>query len=992
MSDAAGSSLLAWSFIMRTRAIGLVLAAMVMAGIPAAARAQGVLANGENHTGTITFAGEVQVWTFAANQGQAINLSIGERVRTPDSGFWPWIRLINPNGAQISSSSGNLVAQISVSAPLTGTYQVWVASNDTLHDALGDYTLTLANIPGPFGVSSGDDGGPLGAGLNQAGHIAVGDLDMWSFSATQNAAILLSAGEVLPTSGPDPGFWPWIRLYDPNGVQIGSASGTLVAQISTTAPLDGTYTVVVGTADTLRDAQGDYRLRLFTIPGNFTIPTGDQGGSLGNGENHPGHIDIGDLDIWTFTANKDDYIELSIGEVPVPPTSPDPGFWPWIRLYGPGGGVLSGSGTLVGQISARATLTGTYTVIVGTADTLRDATGDYLLRLAKAPGNFTVPPGDEGGQLFNGEAHQGHIGIGDLDMWTFTANQNDAIELSIGEIPVPPTMPDPGFWPWIRLYGPNGGLLSASGPLVAQISARATISGTFTVVVGTADTLRDAQGDYLLRLAKIPGPFTVPTGDDGGAMTNNVAHPGRIALGDLDLWTFYAPQGNTLTLTASEVPVGPGVPDPGFWPWIRMFDPNGVQLGSASGNTSAQLVRTAPLSGLYTVIVGTADTLRDATGDYTLKVIGATSPPPPPVSVDDPLYTTPKDTPLVTAAPGVMGNDLNVAGATAAVVTGVSAGVLALNPNGGFTYTPPAGFVGTATFTYRATNAAGPGNVATVTIQVTSTPIVQPPVAVYASNITGNTVTVRWTPPASGLPPTGYLLEGGVQPGVPLATIPTGSTTPIFVLNVPTGSFYVRMKTVSNGAISAASNEIRIHVNVPVAPSAPASLTGMANGQAVALAWRNTFAGGAPQNVILDVSGTLSGSINLGNVESFAFPSIPAGAYTFSVRAANAGGVSPSSNAVSLSFPNTCAAPQAPQNFLAYKTGNVLHLLWDPPAAGNAPTHFQLNVSGAINVSVPLPTRGITAPVPPGSYTFSVAAVNACGTSPATPTQTVVIP
>ena len=55
-------------------------------------------------------------------------------------------------------------------------------------------------------------------------------------------------------------------------------------------------------------------------------------------------------------------------------------------------------------------------------------------------------------------------------------------------------------------------------------------------------------------------------------------------------------------------------------------------------------------------------------------------------------------------------------------------------------------------------------------------------------------------------------------------------------------------------------------------------------------------------------------------------------------------------------------------------------------------TGFVLNVSGAYNLALPLSTRGISAPVPPGSYTFTVAAANACGASPATAPQTVVVP
>src|SRR5262245_30825121 len=114
--------------------------ALMLALLPSAASGQGALTNGQNHTGAISAAGEIDVWTFTASQGDYIALSIGEILPPgPDPGFVPWIRLRNPNGVEIGSSAGALVGQINVTAPLSGTYTVLVASNDSFNDALGDY-------------------------------------------------------------------------------------------------------------------------------------------------------------------------------------------------------------------------------------------------------------------------------------------------------------------------------------------------------------------------------------------------------------------------------------------------------------------------------------------------------------------------------------------------------------------------------------------------------------------------------------------------------------------------------------------------------------------------------------------------------------------------------------------------------------------------------------------------------------------------------------
>jgi hypothetical protein len=243
-----------------------------------------------------------------------------------------------------------------------------------------------------------------------------------------------------------------------------------------------------------------------------------------------------------------------------------------------------------------------------------------------------------------------------------------------------------------------------------------------------------------------------------------------------------------------------------------------------------------------------------------------------------------------------------------------------------------------------------------------------------------------------GAPPTDFVLEGGLTPGSVLASIPMG-LNPIYSFEAPTGAFYIRVHTVAGAARSAASNEVRIFVNVPQPPSAPANLLGAVNGTTLHLAWRNTYGGGAPTGLILDVTGAVTISLPLGLGDSFTFAGVPPGTYTLSLRAVNAGGVSASSNAVTLVFPQPCSeAPSTPANFLAYRIGNLVHLVWDSAADGGAPTGYMVNVSGAFTASVPVPARSISGFVGPGTYNFSVLAANACGASAATPVQTIVVP
>ncbi|HSP28773.1 MAG TPA: Ig-like domain-containing protein [Ilumatobacteraceae bacterium] len=92
-----------------------------------------------------------------------------------------------------------------------------------------------------------------------------------------------------------------------------------------------------------------------------------------------------------------------------------------------------------------------------------------------------------------------------------------------------------------------------------------------------------------------------------------------------------------------------------------------------------------------------------------------------PVAADD-NYSTPHDTALVIAAPGVLGNDTD-ADADALTVTldtDVTNGTLTLNSNGSFTYTPDAGYVGSDSFIYDVSDGNGGTDQATVTIDVTN--------------------------------------------------------------------------------------------------------------------------------------------------------------------------------------------------------------------------------------------------------------------------------
>jgi VCBS repeat-containing protein len=98
-----------------------------------------------------------------------------------------------------------------------------------------------------------------------------------------------------------------------------------------------------------------------------------------------------------------------------------------------------------------------------------------------------------------------------------------------------------------------------------------------------------------------------------------------------------------------------------------------------------------------------------------------------PVAAGD-AYSVAAGATLNVGVPGVLGNDSDVdgGGLTAVLVSSTTSGGLVLNSNGSFSYTPNAGFTGTDSFSYQASDGTATSTAVTVTITVIAN---RPPVA-----------------------------------------------------------------------------------------------------------------------------------------------------------------------------------------------------------------------------------------------------------------------
>jgi hypothetical protein len=124
-------------------------------------------------------------------------------------------------------------------------------------------------------------------------------------------------------------------------------------------------------------------------------------------------------------------------------------------------------------------------------------------------------------------------------------------------------------------------------------------------------------GDYRLTLAKTGSPVEVSPGDKGGPMTGIDVYDGTIDIGDLDVWSFTAFAGDTISINVTDLVSGSPLT-----PWIRLYGRDGTRLKSVSGAATAGFVTSAPTTGSYLVVVGDGSSYLGNSGTYEMTVNG----------------------------------------------------------------------------------------------------------------------------------------------------------------------------------------------------------------------------------------------------------------------------------------------------------------------------------------------------------------------------------
>jgi len=507
----------------------------------------GALPNGGVLAGTITL-GDLDSYTFAANAGDGLLVRIGDATSTP---LAPEITLYGPAGNQLSYSWGNSAASIDLPAPDSGIYTVVVGDRNL--SGVGLYSLNFVRAPGA------NEGGALANGASVAGTLSVGDLDSYSFDANAGEEFQVRAGDVGMGA-----LAPELYVYTPIGERLTYAWAGDVAVIGDTAPMTGTYTVVV--ADRNLTGAGPYELFFTRRPG------ANEGGLLQAHDVVRDEISLGDLDSYTFSASWGQGFQVRVSDLYATALAPE------IAVYDPSGALAhyDWSGTTA-FISTSATATGTYTIVV--ADRNGSGTGQYEL-------NFTRSPGaNEGGVLLNGNSRVDSITLGDLDSYTFEASWGESVQLRVADLDATALAPE------MTVYNSLGAVQEyAWASDVARIAFTATSTGTYSVVVG--DRNGSGAGAYSLHYARAPGA------NEGGLIANGASLSGYLDLGDLDSYRLNATATENIQIVMDE-----GA-SPALAPEIFLYGPNGALVASTWSSTLATLNAVAPTTGTYTVIVG----------------------------------------------------------------------------------------------------------------------------------------------------------------------------------------------------------------------------------------------------------------------------------------------------------------------------------------------------------------------------------------------------
>lgn len=486
------------------------------------------LACGETVSGDLELHGDSDTYTFFAEAGDVLALSIS---RPPSSAVNPVVELFAPGGAWVTIDDGTglyceYVSCVMDPLPATGVYTAKVTDSGITHT--GAYSLTLDSVresfdgasngpPAPVCGAAADGARPIACGERVTGSIALeGDSDAFTFhaDAVEGVALLVEqpAGSTVT---------PVAELYTPSGERMVAASGPPYPAGPTPSgalPASGVYTVKVTDSEIL-DQIGSYALTL--LSGQLDGAACRPGPLLRCGETVSGTLAVGEPRLFSFAARAGDAVRLHAAGAALPT----------LALVAPDGAVVNPDIPL-GQ-------SGVYTIVLGSG-----AGGTYALTLEAVSGSFNGggngwPPLVCGGGIADGsrsiacgETLSAAVDVaGDSDTYTFLAEAGDLVTLAVDDSVS-------GFDPVAELFAPGGASVSLSGeafcgPSESCVSAAVPASGAYTIRV--REPSGAGTGAYTVSMNRSPCASDCQDGidNDGDGLVDRAADPGCASADDL---------------------------------------------------------------------------------------------------------------------------------------------------------------------------------------------------------------------------------------------------------------------------------------------------------------------------------------------------------------------------------------------------------------------------------------------------------------------------
>ncbi|MCG6157735.1 FG-GAP repeat domain-containing protein [Rubinisphaera margarita] len=547
---------------------------------------EGELTSGETRTNTIS-RGDLDVFTFDATMGENVFYQLTEN--TGGSSFSPHVTIVGPNNEILYNTYYNESHQIQLlDLPATGTYTVIVAEHGG--DGVGEYVHTFVqpeasqNLPG--------DEGTLVSGETRTNQIDPGDLDVFTFEAQAGDNVFYSLAEAVPGGS----FTPYVTIVGPGDEVLYNTYYNASHRIQLLdLAATGTYTVILG--DHGGDLTGEVVHTFVQTQANHDLP-GDEG-VLTSGQTRTNTLGLGDLDVFTFEATMGENAFYQLAE-----NTGGSSFSPYVTVVGPNNEILYN--TYYNESHQIQLLdlpaTGTYTIIV--AEHGGDSVGEYIHTFVQPKASQTLP-GDEGA-LTSGVTRTNDLGVGDLDVFTFTGQSGDNVFFSLAEAE------DAGsFTPYVTVVGPDNSILyntyyNSSHQIQLLDLA---VSGEYTIVV--AENGGNTTGGYQHTFVQTPATHSLP--DDEGRLLSGETRTNTMIPGGLDVFTFEATAGDTIRYQLSELEAT------NFTPWVTIVSPSKAVLYNTYYNTSHDIELTELTeSGTYTIIVAENGSNAGGTYEHTL--------------------------------------------------------------------------------------------------------------------------------------------------------------------------------------------------------------------------------------------------------------------------------------------------------------------------------------------------------------------------------------